>query len=112
MSQQITSPTKIDRLMAALSAAEQMAANSPAIPTAISVQDNLDGSFTVEVFFHHRPEDVAAFAAAFGSVASARPHYGDDTKTYTSADGSVDGIAFRAWSLDAVVVAEQGPVAA
>lgn len=98
-----------DRLMAALSTAEHIVSVTPVIPTDLKISDDCEGGYTLDLFFYRRPADVAAFADAFGTVATARPH-DENTKTFTSAEGTVNGIPFRAWSLDTIESPAAAPV--
>lgn len=106
-----TNPTQLASLMAALATAEHVASTTPTIPTDLMLRGDCEGGYTLDLYFHHRPADVAEFAAAFGTVATARPNVPEDeTKVHTSAEGTVNGIPFRAWSLDTVEAPAAEPV--
>jgi hypothetical protein len=90
--------------MGALSAAEHIAAACPVAPNTISVAPHsewgyLPGSFEwrlgVQLAFL-APDSVRQFAASLGVAVQERP-YADGLQTY--ADGVLNGVPFRAWSL-------------
>lgn len=107
MTTQITYRPGLAGLMAALSAAETLAAKSPVVPTSIAIDSGgfdliqIDGAFErptgVTLYFHRSPENVRAFAGVLRIDVNERPH-GDGT-TYMHADGVLDGVPFRAWAL-------------
>jgi hypothetical protein len=111
--------TQRDHLMAALSAAEHVVADAPTCPAQIRIESETSfGSYPgtyepvvgVIAYFHRAPDLVAEFAAHFGVPALERPH-GTDGMVYTYADGSVEGVPFRAWALSdasATVDTERG----
>ncbi|MGP4084141.1 hypothetical protein [Streptomyces sp. KR55] len=108
MTTQITFRPGTAGLMAALSIAETLAANSPAVPSSIDIDSGdfdlieVEGVFErpigVTIYFHRSPENVLAFAEKFGATVGERPHGDEDTYTY--ADGVLDGVPFRAWALE------------
>jgi|GEM_PF-4770472 len=92
--------------MAALSVAEQVTASCPTPPSHINLNDaNFDyipetgfkRPMGVLLYFHQRVDLVREFAQAFGLVVADRPHPPEDTFTY--AEGVIDGVPFRAWTL-------------
>lgn len=100
-----TEPTKVDRLMAALSLAEKLTAESPVIPSNLRVDNHADwssASIGVLFYFHRDPGAVRAFAEHFSVPVSRRGCGADDE--YTLAEGVVDGVPFRAWTLTTVEV--------
>lgn len=105
MTTEITFRPGTDGLMAALSVAEQLTAASPAVPSNLKLNScefaPIEGGWErptgVLLYFHLSPENVRAFAERFGAVVGEEPRPGDDTYTY--ADGVLDGVPFRAWTL-------------
>lgn len=107
MTEQTTSPPPTAQFMGALSAAEHIAAACPVAPSTISIASlsewgYLPGSYEwrlgVQLAFL-APDSVRRFAEALGVVVQERP-YADGLQTY--ADGVVNGVPFRAWSLTEV----------
>ena len=88
-----------DALMRAFSVAESVASRLADRPTSITLTDGFNGAYSIEIYFHDEPEQVARFAAQHGVETQAGPHYGDDSSTYTSADAMIDGVKVRGWAL-------------
>lgn len=116
MTTQITGPTHMDRLMAALSVAVQVTAESPVVPTHVRAEEHIgfEPPVGVLLYLHHDPEGVRAAAERFGLAVQERPRDGD--AVYTYADGERDGVPFRFWALtdapvEAVTEAAGGAVA-
>lgn len=84
-----------DRLMAALSVAEQLSATSP-----IQHYDSVTAQAgAVRVMLHQRPEDVAAWAGLHGLSLTLVTNYNDDQRPYVEADGVVAGVSVSVWAL-------------
>lgn len=106
MTTEITFRPGTEGLMAALSAAEKLTSASPVAPTALQITsgdfDYVPGTYDrptgVEVYFHCDADKVVEFAEAFGAEVASRPREGQWT-LFTYADGAVDGVPFRAWTL-------------
>lgn len=106
MTTEITFRPGIEGLMAALSVAEKLTATTPVLPHHLSIEPNefdyVPGTFErpmgVVLYFHLAPESVAAFAGALGVEVREQTREGQWT-LYTHADGSLDGVPFRAWAL-------------
>jgi hypothetical protein len=95
--------------MAALSVAEQLTASAPVLPHGVQISsdhfDYVPGTdfkrpTGVLLFFASSVDQVRAFAEALDVTVAEREHPGE--KTYTYADGVLDGVPFRAWTLTAV----------
>jgi hypothetical protein len=72
----------------------------PVLPSDVKLHWNLhDRRYELDLFFHHAPARVAAFATAFRVAVESQPHSGG-ARTFTEARAIVDGVAVRAWSLD------------
>lgn len=93
--------TQRAHLMAALSAAETITANTVVVPTVLRLVASPleDGPFSVEAYFHDRPESLADFAAALDLPLSMRPHTANPKLPFAEARGEAYGITVRAWSL-------------
>lgn len=116
MTNEITFRPGTEGLMAALAAAEQLTAGAPTPPTSIAISRNefdyVPGTFDrptgVLLYFHRDLESVRAFADAVGAEMGERPHESEWT-LYAYADGALNGVPFRAWTLtnaeDAAVAA-------
>lgn len=104
MTTQTTQDTRTG-LMQALATAEQIAARVQHIPTDIKVTCHYRGDFTLDLFFYRGPANVCSFAHEFGGKVETSPRDGGE-KTCTEAHATVDGIAVRAWSLDATATLE------
>ncbi|RPE40206.1 hypothetical protein EDD90_3242 [Streptomyces sp. Ag109_O5-1] len=109
MTTEITFRPGLEGLMAALSVAEQVTAASPAVPDQVNLTsahfDYVPGTdfqrpTGVLLFFHRSIEQVREFAAAFGLETADRAH--GETDVYTYAEGVLNGVPFRAWTLTAV----------
>ncbi|MFJ1667431.1 hypothetical protein ACIOK4_13785 [Streptomyces bottropensis] len=103
MTEQTTAQSKTHRLMAALSVAERLTAESPITPSNLRVDGHSDWAsplIGVLLYFHRDPEAVRVFAEHFSLTVLQRGCGEDDE--YTLADGVVDGVPFRAWSLTEV----------
>ncbi|MFJ8145986.1 hypothetical protein ACIQ6R_13030 [Streptomyces sp. NPDC096048] len=108
MATEITFRPGIDGIMTALAVAEQVAATAPAVPTSVQVNDGhfdyVPGTFErpmgVLFYFHRNAENVQAFAEAFALDVQNRDH--DGTTTYVYAEGALNGVPFRAWTLQDV----------
>lgn len=106
MTTEITFRPGTEGLMAALSVAEKLTAASPVAPTSLQITHNdfdyVPGTFNrptgVELYFHSAVDKVREFAEAFGVEVAERPRQGLYT-LFTYADGSLDGVPFRAWTL-------------
>jgi hypothetical protein len=99
--------------MAALSTAEKLAAASPVAPTSLQISSNsfdaVPGTYVrpigVELYFHRSVDKVGEFAEVFGAVVRERPREGQ-WSLFTYADGWLDGVPFRAWTLTNEPVAQ------
>lgn len=106
MTTEITLRPEVGALMAALSAAEKLTSASPVAPTSLQISNNgfepAPGTYKrpvgVEMYFHLDVDKVSAFAEAFGTVVESRPRNGQ-YRLFTYADGVLDGVPFRAWTL-------------
>jgi hypothetical protein len=116
VSSQSTSLTKIDRLMAALSVAERLTAESPVAPDSVAVTEHtafgyIPGAFVwaigVVLNMHRDPDGVRAFAEAFGVEVKAEL-WNDGSDVHTFADGVVGGVPFRAYALMEVTAEADG----
>ncbi|MFI1728241.1 hypothetical protein ACH40E_03170 [Streptomyces acidicola] len=116
MTNEVTFRPGVEGLMAALAVAERLTADSPAAPASLDIDqhefDYVPGTFNrptgVRLYFHRDLASVRAFAEAFGAEMSEKSREGEWT-LYTYADGALDGVPFRAWTLtnaeDAAVAA-------
>lgn len=113
MTGEITVPTRTTRLMAALSVAERITAASPAEPAHLRVDSHIDWDYIpgtyvprvgVLLYFHHSTDAVGQFAEAFGLEVAERSMGADNEDVYTFADGVLDEVPFRAWTLNAAEV--------
>lgn len=111
MTIEITVTAKTTRLMAALSVAERVTASSLAEPAHLRVDSHLDWGYLpgtyvprvgVLLYFHHSTDAVRQFAESFGLEVAERSQGADDEDVYTYADGVLDEVPFRAWTLNAV----------
>jgi hypothetical protein len=59
----------------------------------------------VELYFHLSVDKVGEFAGAFGAEVRERPREGQ-WSLFTYADGLLDGVPFRAWTLTNEPVAQ------
>lgn len=118
MNAQITFRPGLEGLMAALSAAEQLAAIAPVPPHGVQISSDHfgyapDTDFKrptgVLLFFPQDVDQVRAFAKAVHVTVAERDHDGSGQQTYTFAEGVLNGVPFRAWTLTA---AESPAVAA
>jgi hypothetical protein len=108
-----SSQTQTDQIMAALSVAEKLAAASPVAPTSLQISSNSfdaePGCYVrpigVELYFHLSVDKVGEFAGAFGADVRERPREGE-WSLFTYADGLLDGVPFRAWTLTNEPVAQ------
>lgn len=106
MTTEITFRAGTEGLMAALSVAEKLTSASPVQPTQLIVTTGdfayVPGTYNrptgVELYFHQDVDKVREFAQAFGATATERPRQGAYS-LFTYADGSLDGVPFRAWTL-------------
>jgi sugar phosphate isomerase/epimerase len=104
---EITYRPGVEGFMAALALAERLTAQSPIVPSHVRIDPSdwdcidVDGTFKrpagVQLYFHRSLENVHAFAEAFGATVDEQPHPGENTYWY--ADGVLDGVPFRAWTL-------------
>jgi hypothetical protein len=103
---QITFRPGLEGLMAALSVAERLTANAPVPPHGVTISSDHfgyapDTDFKrptgVLLFFAASVDQVRAFAEALHVAVAEREHPGE--KTYTYAEGVLDGVPFRAWTL-------------
>ncbi|MET7458477.1 hypothetical protein ABZT03_43045 [Streptomyces sp. NPDC005574] len=106
MTDQITFRPGLEGLMAALSVAEQVTAKSPVTPHGVAISkdhfDHVPGTdferpMGVLLHFYPGVEQVREFAEALGVEVAERPHGDEDTYTY--AEGVLNGVPFRAWTL-------------
>ena len=106
MTTQITFRPGLEGLMAALSAAEQLTASSPVPPHGVTISSDHFGyvpdtdfkrPMGVLLFFRRSVDQVRAFAEVVHVTVAEREHPGD--QTYTYAEGVLDGVPFRAWTL-------------
>lgn len=99
---QVTFRPGIEGLMAALSAAEQLAASSPVVPSHVRIDEHsswfVDRArpLGVHLYFHRDENAVRAFA---DSVGAAVQQLDDEADRLTSASGALNGVPFRAWTL-------------
>jgi hypothetical protein len=93
--------TQRAHLMAALSAAETITANTVVVPTILRLVASPleDGPFSLDAYFHERPESLADYAAALDLPLSVRPHGSNPGQPFAEAKGEAYGIKVRAWSL-------------
>ena len=106
MTTEITFRPGAEGLMAALAVAEKLTSAAPVAPTSLQITRNefeyVPGTYNrptgVEVYFHRAVDKVTAFAEAFDAVVTSRPSTGEYT-LFTYADGVLDGVPFRAWTL-------------
>lgn len=88
-------PTQREQMMAALSAAEHLVANTPEVPCDLNVQPAF-----VDVFFYRKPEHVVVFAHRFGLELSLREQFNGNNKPIIEARGTAPGgVPVRGWSL-------------
>lgn len=112
MTDQITVPARTTKLMAALSVAERITSESLAEPAHLRVDTLHDwgcapGTYESQIgvllYFHLSTADVHRFAEVFGLEVVERPHGAKHEDVYTYADGVLDEVPFRAWTLNAAV---------
>lgn len=96
-----------DRLMAALSAAEQLVASAPTAPTTVSTVSRPEWGYLpgyelpigVEIQFHRNPEAVLALGRAVDAmVVDEAGEYDGRAFVDTVAAGEIGGVQFRAWA--------------
>lgn len=113
MAEETTAPSMTHRFMAAYAVAENVTALSPVAPDSVNVAPHSDWGYIPDTFewqigvqlSFRSVDDVRQFAKALFVQVAERPH-GDTTRTYTFADGVLNGVPFRAWVLtDAAAVA-------
>ncbi|MFJ6061658.1 hypothetical protein ACIQHU_01320 [Streptomyces tendae] len=105
MATEITFRPGLEGIMAALSVAEQVASSVPAIPASVDLNsahfDYVPGTYErpmgVLFYFHRSTESVREFAETLGLEVQDRPH--DATSTYVFAEGALNGVPFRAWTI-------------
>lgn len=116
MNAQITFRPGLEGLMAALSVAEQITACAPVPPHGVQIGSDHFGYVPgtdfkrptgVLLFFASNVDQVRAFAEALRLPVAEREHPGE--QKYTFAEGVLNGVPFRAWTLTA---AESPAVAA
>jgi hypothetical protein len=119
---EITFRPGLEGVMAALSAAEQVASSVPVIPASVDLNsahfDCVPGTYErpmgVLFYFHRSTESVREFAGTLGLDVQDRPH--DATSTYIFAEGALNGVPFRAWTIvdvaTSAVAGESSAVAA
>ncbi|WP_030344891.1 hypothetical protein [Streptomyces sp. NRRL S-1022] len=106
MTTQVTFRPGAAGLMAALSVAEKLTSISPVTPRGIQITANgfdyvpgtYDRPIGVELYFHESIENVQSFAQTAEISVANRPHPGP-YNLFTFADGVLDGVPFRAWTL-------------
>ncbi|MDJ1132435.1 hypothetical protein [Streptomyces iconiensis] len=97
-----------DALTTTFDTAKQIVQDSPDLPDDVRLKWNFRGDYTLDLYFHHAPDRVASFAAAFDAEVSTTPHMTDEAMVMTEANTIVAGVPVHAWSLnDGVVKTEQ-----
>lgn len=98
MSENLTQ--KRDYLMAALSAAGKIAEASPVMPDNVELRavSGYCKPYDLVVAFHHRPEAVVEFAAAFDLPMALQDDYVNG-KPHVEATGTLFGVEVRAYAL-------------
>lgn len=103
MTTEITFRPGLAGLMAALSAAEHIAAASPVIPAHVRIDECSDWLVGIQrpigvlLYFHEAEDAIQAFARHFEVDVSRRDQ--DSRDRYTYADCSLNGVPVRAWTL-------------
>lgn len=100
-------PTETDRgsLTHAFAVAEQITGTCAVLPNDVKLHwDLASRRYELDFYFHRAPARVAMFASAVGAVVESHPH--GEGRTFTQADGVVDGVKVRAWSLNDTAVIE------
>lgn len=97
-----SNPTHRERLMAALSAAENLVAQSPAEPYTVDISHHSEfpaAAVGVLIFFRKDPAGVCALAAAMGVEPSrTASEFGGRPLVDIAASGELDGVPFLAWT--------------
>lgn len=108
MAQEITFRPGIEGLMAALAVAEQLAASSPVVPSSARADEHSgwlvdqQHPIGVHLYFHRDEAAVRAFADHFGAETASVV---DGPDRLTTANGALNGVPFRAWTLTDVEAA-------
>ncbi|MCM2427349.1 hypothetical protein [Streptomyces sp. RKAG337] len=95
-------PSQRERLMAALSAAENLVAQSPAEPYTVDITHHSAfpaDAVGVQIFFRQDPGGVREFAAVMGvEPVEMASEFGGRPLVDTVASGDLDGVPYLAWT--------------